>query len=1736
MSKSATSLPEKTWFAPNAQEAARIYQEDTTNLPIASPIFSVSENYNFGFSTDQKNQEAKMRELFPFSQKIRGDGACFFNACLTHTLNKCVENPDKWNALRKNLINQGEENIANAIGEESESLTRQKVNQLLQVKGDDNIIKKLSTSQLIPQHSIFIINQVEHLKKEKQIIDELSIERVNFENSSTAHEYLKLKTAINNKIKPHLHAMQEANRIIKNYDTNDLANTYLESDVLPIISLLCDISKENIYSLSTAIVASEFYGDEALSNPDKIYLWNPDGQTHFDLLYSRSDITLQNNIQSLHPTVQKKEQKPKRNLMGRLISNVKSSIPFKSKPTIDNSETNEVTNPSKKEEINISTLIKSIQKINGRNPLRRQNLINKFVENFNNITVTSKTTDKDISKLLSEITKVELKIEGSVHSDDGDDSPEAEVINDLFSGFSPSNKLSDDKLNEILTKFNPDQKDQEIVSALDNILKQDKKFYSNSLKSVNGLLNNVKDGTDITYSSKLDSLLDTTEVLSEQNAEEKGMKTPLGFVTERLSSGSTTANYPTKENPVKKNTSLSQPKNNIPNIPQPPSREGQISESNTTGSHSQIRKKAKRLINIEEIPPAEEVSQSDHLKKEEINISTLIESIQKINGRNPSRRQNLINKFVENFNNITVTSKTTDKDISKLLSEITKVELKIEGSVHSDDGDDSPEAEVINDLFSGFSPSNKLSDDKLNEILTKFNPDQKDQEIVSALDNILKQDKKFYSNSLKSVNGLLNNVKDGTDITYSSKLDSLDTTEVLSEQNAEEKNKETIDQTLGKSRADLLNSKSDNTLEKNIQSTTHEKDQNEMKTPLGFVTERLSSGSTTANYPTKENPVKKNTSLSQVYKSPQEVSESQQKNNIPQPPSREGQISESNTTGSHSQIRKKAKRLTKIEDIPPAEEVSQSDHPKKEEINISTLIESIKKINGGDGQTLGRQKLINEFVNNFNNITADSVTKQLNFIPELLSEITKVELKSARIVHSNGGEDFQEENPINELFSGFNPSNKLSDDKLNEILDNFFPDQSDHQIVSDLHNILKQVNESYRESLLSVANLQDFLNSLGEKGDNLKTGRSDNDGLDIRSLALGGTGNIESQTFPSATDEEKRERLLKTFSHKDTKIKNNFVTESIGNEKVEPTKSNIIKNILNESDGFTKDLEILSALQTLPKQDLEKHPDRLELLKKLISYEFPSTASTKVKSAKYLIENIDENIFEQKIIISNLFSTESDLLCSIINAQIDTSNENHSDLAIAIVKRHPNIKESAFTDGEMGTKTCLDLAVIANNSELVKEILTKDLKIIESSSLLSLVDILSNNPDGLKSFNNIIHYLDQNRQLASLLKENPIGENALSPIVHFYSSANKDFLDKILSLNSANNNLRMELLKTSIRQGKEEVFELIIPKLNIDELKEAKEFMENEQKSLETDKESPQLSKYLEKLTEFDTRITTRISNLENSPKPPVPPQNPKQKEEEYQEIPVPDSNQTNNSGWSLKGVKGSPKVEAFKVSAHPAPGTVVDVITVIPFKHINQHQESLETETIDISQRGGDFRVINNVYDQLDYNTGLGLKDNINDTFLNILNIASEDARIDKTQAAQLIKLAKEHNGLGQFLKENKAQALEVFKNIGVTLQQTNLFSSNFQNICKECGLYTGRSENLTKFVGLRLPFVPDEVLSKFMSDDNNKDHDISENFVEDTIVKVKAEISDQKKARTSQSGKVFSPSGPTAGTGVGI
>jgi hypothetical protein len=149
-------------------------------------------------STDLGNAD------FPYRQIIRGDGACYLNACLVGILNKCVGDEKKLQEFKANLnikypstndiINQIELRAKiDSDGTSQNGLDRKKLNQMLQDKENQNLGTQLAKEILISKHQELIDNYNKNKAKLEDVIKESESNKTKYtENYLDAfNEYIK---------------------------------------------------------------------------------------------------------------------------------------------------------------------------------------------------------------------------------------------------------------------------------------------------------------------------------------------------------------------------------------------------------------------------------------------------------------------------------------------------------------------------------------------------------------------------------------------------------------------------------------------------------------------------------------------------------------------------------------------------------------------------------------------------------------------------------------------------------------------------------------------------------------------------------------------------------------------------------------------------------------------------------------------------------------------------------------------------------------------------------------------------------------------------------------------------------------------------------------------------------------------------------------------------------------------------------------------------------------------------------------------------------------------------------------------------------------------------------------------------------------------------------------------------------------------------------------------------------
>jgi hypothetical protein len=258
----------RTWFKPNQEEAEKVYiANDTENLPIASPIYRIDEGEHGG--------------KFKFAQKALGDGACYFNSAIIAILNDCVGNKENWNEFRKGLLAEGQKEIADKIGDEGAELTREDVNQLLQVRGDENIVKKLTLSLVVPHNSAFRDASLARVKS--YFSSDLKI--------NSDKEYLSFNKAEFPKRRFEDNAYEPYSKEVKQYREYEsavgISESYDEQDLEPIVKKLYKKKGFSIYTIDGKEGLKIFRDGSVNLEASTIYLYN--NGAHFDVFYPDLD-------------------------------------------------------------------------------------------------------------------------------------------------------------------------------------------------------------------------------------------------------------------------------------------------------------------------------------------------------------------------------------------------------------------------------------------------------------------------------------------------------------------------------------------------------------------------------------------------------------------------------------------------------------------------------------------------------------------------------------------------------------------------------------------------------------------------------------------------------------------------------------------------------------------------------------------------------------------------------------------------------------------------------------------------------------------------------------------------------------------------------------------------------------------------------------------------------------------------------------------------------------------------------------------------------------------------------------------------------------------------------------------------------------------------------------------------------------------------------------------------------
>ncbi len=189
--------------------------------------------------------------------------------------------------------------------------------------------------------------------------------------------------------------------------------------------------------------------------------------------------------------------------------------------------------------------------------------------------------------------------------------------------------------------------------------------------------------------------------------------------------------------------------------------------------------------------------------------------------------------------------------------------------------------------------------------------------------------------------------------------------------------------------------------------------------------------------------------------------------------------------------------------------------------------------------------------------------------------------------------------------------------------------------------------------------------------------------------------------------------------------------------------------------------------------------------------------------------------------------------------------------------------------------------------------------------------------------------------------------------------------------------------------------------------------------------------------------------------------------------------------------------------------------ITVISVEPVVSNQQSVWLQD---DGRGNKFRVIDGVYkneggDNNYYQTDIGR------TFIGILQKIAKGEKGDKDltteQFLAIIDYAKKNGGVTNKYNASsqKYSNNEISELKGVDAQRAKRFSARFQEECRKCGIYTGREGANVKMVGLRLTFIPDDVV------DNLKTYEL-EDF-SSKVEEIQGRVKESQAAKSETKGK---------------
>ncbi len=250
-------------------------------------------------------------EQFPFLQKVVGDGACYFNAAMTGILHRCVTNDFVWQCFCKNLSElslslslegddcKNAQNAANALlgalspkGEDGKrpQPTREVVNEILLEDIENNLVTQFAKAVLIPQHrnfSQFLATKIDYIQNKTNL---LLLRQKQENNTLTADEKVELE-----KLERELQSYTIPLKSLNEAHTGHFAGSYPETLLGPITQGFIKYKNKGLDDHPFLINSLDKNFDpeevEVLlsESPDDIFLYNSDGESHFDLLLHRTD-------------------------------------------------------------------------------------------------------------------------------------------------------------------------------------------------------------------------------------------------------------------------------------------------------------------------------------------------------------------------------------------------------------------------------------------------------------------------------------------------------------------------------------------------------------------------------------------------------------------------------------------------------------------------------------------------------------------------------------------------------------------------------------------------------------------------------------------------------------------------------------------------------------------------------------------------------------------------------------------------------------------------------------------------------------------------------------------------------------------------------------------------------------------------------------------------------------------------------------------------------------------------------------------------------------------------------------------------------------------------------------------------------------------------------------------------------------------------------------------------------